>query len=117
MLGTGDQVRGKISACLPGVNWSDPIWGIYDGDGFSYEFNLNIGRNEPCDGFMVHVRGSGDAVSLLLRLSERCGWYLLDTSQGEWLHHCSDTEEGWHRFQVYRDRMLGRTESQADGSA
>jgi hypothetical protein len=100
---------------LPGVDWRDPSWGIYEGDGFSFEFN--IGKNEPCDGFMIHVRGGGDAVSSLLLLSERPGWYLLDISSMEWLHHGRDTGESWRRFQAYRDKVLARLESQADGSA
>jgi hypothetical protein len=103
-LGTAADVRNKISAVLPKVDWGDPTWGIYDGDGFSFEFN--VGRKDPSEGFMVHVRGGGDAVSLLLQLAERWSWYLLDTSQGEWLHHCSNAEAGWRGFLAYRDRVL-----------
>ncbi len=110
ILGALDQVRRKISACLPGVNWSDPAWGIYKGDGFSFEFN--IGSKEPSDGFMIHVRGGGDAVAPLVQLAEGCNWYLFDCSQGEWLHHCSQREAGWNGFQAYRDRVLGRSEPQ-----
>ncbi len=106
ILGPLAEVRRKISECLPEVDWSDPSWGRYEGDGFSYEFN--IGDEEPCDGLMVHVRGGGGAVPPLLRLAERWGWYLLDISQSEWIHHCSGVETGWRDFQAYRDRVLGR---------
>src|SRR5262245_19632633 len=92
-MGSGDEIRASISACLPVVDWSDPTWGIYDGGGFSYEFNL--GGEEPKESFMVHVRGGGDAVTPLLHLAARCGWYLLDCSAGEWLHHCSEPQAGW----------------------
>jgi hypothetical protein len=44
-MGTLAEVRARINACIPGVDWSDPSWGVYDGDGFSYEFN--IGSEEP----------------------------------------------------------------------
>jgi hypothetical protein len=110
IIGTRDDVRAKISACIPGVNWSDPTWGVVDGEGFSFEFN--VGRKEPNDGFIIHVRGGENAVPVLTRLGEQCGWYLLDCSQGEWLHYCSDTDSGWEGFQAYRDRVLGRTSSQ-----
>jgi hypothetical protein len=107
VLGSCAEVRSKVSECLPGVDWSNPSWGIYEGEGFSYEFN--IGREEPCDGLMVHVRGGGDAIAPLLSLSERWAWYLLDCSQGEWLHRCLDADAGWQGFQAYRDRVLGRS--------
>ena len=61
---------------------------------------VNIGGEEPCNGFMIHVRGGGDAVASLLCLAERWVWYLLDCSQGEWLHHCSDADAGWQGFQA-----------------
>lgn len=106
-LGTTTEVRQKISACLPATDWSDSNWGIFDGNGFSFEFN--VGKKEMTDGFMVHVRGGGDAVSSLLQLAGRFHWYLFDCSQGEWLHHCTEPEAGWIGFQAYRDRMLGNT--------
>jgi len=61
VLGRTDEVRTRISASIPGVNWSEPTWGVFEGDGFSFEFNM--GKTEPCDHFMIHVRGGGDVVS------------------------------------------------------
>jgi hypothetical protein len=110
-LGAGDAVREKISACISGVDWSDPTWGHFRGDGFSFEFNM--GRKEPLDGFKIHVRGGGDAVAALLRLAEQTNWYLLDCSEGEWLHHCSNPESGWQAFQAYRDHVHGLSSPQS----
>jgi len=105
VMGTLVDVRQKISACLSPVDWSDPYWGVHEGNGFTFEFN--IGCDDPCRDIMVHVRGGGDAASSLVMLSERWGWYMLDTSQGEWLHHCDDLNAGWARFQAYRDHAIG----------
>lgn len=116
-FGAIDNVRRKISICLPAVDWSDPTWGKYDGDGFSLEFNVGDKESdEQSDGFMVHVRGGGDAATTLLALGRRWGWYLLDCSQGEWLHHCADVEAGWKGFQTFRDRVLDRSESDGEPS-
>jgi hypothetical protein len=104
ILGSAQEVREKISLCLPGVDWSDPTWGHFAEQGYSYEFN--VGEKDPNDGFMIHVHGGGDAVGPLLRLAERWGWFLLDCSQGEWLHHCEDIKAGWQGFQAYRDSVL-----------
>jgi hypothetical protein len=102
-MGTLAEVRAKIDACVPGVSWSDPSWGVFAGETYSYEFS--IGQDEPCEHVMVHVRGGGRAVSPLLALGTRWGWYLLDCSQGEWLHHCTSPDAGWEGFQAYRDHV------------
>ena len=70
-LGTGDEVRSRISAHLPGVDWSDPTWGLYAGDGFTFEFS--VGPEEPLVSFAVHVRGGGDAIADLLRFAVPAG--------------------------------------------
>ena len=66
-------------------------------------------QGEDTTGFMIHVRGGGNALEKLVLLSETAGWYLLDCSQGEWLHHCEDHEAGWKGFQNYRDRVLEKS--------
>jgi len=104
ILGTADLVRSNISTCLPTVDWSDLTWGTYVGDGFSFEFST--GREDPCDGFMIHIRGGGNAMTPLLKLADRWGWYLFDCSSGEWIHHCSEAGAGWEGFQRYRDRVI-----------
>ena len=105
-LGPADEVRSRISKLLPEVSWSDPTWGIYEGNGFSYEFNM--GTDEPIANVMVHVRGGGDATKPLLQLAQEYGWCLLDTSTTEWLHHADRLEAGWETFQAYRDKVLAR---------
>jgi hypothetical protein len=108
IIGSQAEIRQKISEVLPGVDWSDLKWGIFEGDGFSYEFN--IGAEEPSQSFMVHVRGGGSAIEPLLGLAQARGWYLLDCSQSEWLHHCDNPEAGWLGFQNFRDRVAARVE-------
>jgi hypothetical protein len=104
-LGPCREVRDKISKCLPEVDWSDPTWGTYEGDGFTLEFCIS--EPDICESIMVLVRGGGDAVAALLKLAQRWNWYFLDTAQGEWFHHCADCEAGWKAFQAYRDRVIG----------
>ncbi len=104
VLGTADDIRQKVSHCLPGTDWSDPQLGCFDGDEYSYEFDLaDCG---PIDNFPIYVRGGGDAVRPLLEMSQRLGWWLFDTWQVEWLHHCEDAEAGWVGFQSFRDRAF-----------
>lgn len=110
VMGSPDKVREQISAHLPDVDWSDPSWGIYEGDGFSFEFNM--GEEEEQDGFMVHVRGGGDAISALLQFAIPNGWSLLDCSTSEWIDPDNPSDEGWTGFQEFRDRVIKREDEE-----
>jgi hypothetical protein len=105
-LGLRSEVRQQISRVLPGVDWTDPHWGVYRGHGFTFEFSISARKPEPLESIMVHVRGGGDAVPLLLRLAAENDWYLLDCSAGEWLHHLPAPDEGWQEWQAFRDRTI-----------
>jgi len=105
-LGTARQVRELISRCLPATDWTDPTYGRFEGDGFSFSFGIR--DEDPNMGFMIRVCGGGDVLTPLRALAEGTGWYLLDISKGEWLHHSEDFEAGWRGFQAYRNRVLGR---------
>jgi hypothetical protein len=104
VMGTADEVRGKISAHLIDVDWSDPTWGVYAGAGYSFEFNL--GKEVQVDAFTVHVRGSGDALTGLLQFAKPNNWSLLDYSSGEFIDIHKPSDEGWRSFQRYRDQVI-----------
>ena len=76
-MGTPAEVRAKIDAHLPGVEWSDDYGGFYSGDDFTFE--IDVGGQSQLGGFLVVIRGSGDAVSALLRFATPNGWSLFDT--------------------------------------
>lgn len=103
-IGEADIVRTEITRLLPNVDWSDPAWGILDGDGYSIEFNLQ--RDGVVDGFMLHVRGGGDPVSAIARLCSASGWVALDTSTGEFMDLDHPSHEGWASFQSFRDQVI-----------
>jgi hypothetical protein len=72
-LGPAAPVRARIAAYLPGVVWTAPIGGVYEGDGFSIAFRAGV--DEPVNALMLPVRGGGavprplsDHVGLLLIL-------------------------------------------------
>jgi hypothetical protein len=105
VMGTPAEVRKKIDNGLPGVDWSDPTWGVYFGDGFSLEFSM---CDEPeLNRFVVHVRGGGDAIGALLQVAVPNRWSLLDGSTGEWIDPKNPSQAGWLGFQAFRDQALG----------
>lgn len=105
VMGTSAEVRAKIDTHLPNVDWSDPTWRLYVGDGFSFELSMDDEVEKR--GFMVHVRGGGDAISALFRFATPNKWSLLDCSTTDWLNPDKPSQVGWKGFQVLRDKGLG----------
>ena len=106
-LGPAAQVREAISSVLSGVDWSDCTWGLYGGNGFSIEFN--VGKEDPIQNMMLHVRGGGDAVSDIMKLVLANAWIALDCSTSEFLDPAAPSNEGWVGFQKYRDQIFKRS--------
>ena len=104
-LGPARDVRELISMVLPGVDWSAPTWGLYARDGFSIEFN--VGADDPIANMMLHVRGSGDAITVIMAFTRPQGWSALDCSTSEFLDPNAPSDAGWCGFQAYRDRIVG----------
>ena len=104
VLGSSAEVRAKIDAHLPGIDWSDPTWGVLVGDGYSLEFSMREETEKR--GFMIHVRGGGDPISSLLRFAVPNRWCLLDCSAGAWIDPKQPSQAGWEGFQAFRGRNL-----------
>jgi hypothetical protein len=112
-LGTPNTVSRSIDEFLPGVHWSDPTAGLYEGDEFTIEFNL--GGGEIVNTMHLQVRGSGDAVAALMQFAVPCGWSLLDCSTSKFLDPNNPSTEGWDGFQSLRNRAMEQYK-QSDGS-
>lgn len=112
-LGPAADVRKQISSLLPGVDWSDPTWGCYEGDGFSIEFS--VGADDPIDNMMLHVRGGGDAISAITKFARPLGWSALDCSTGEFLDPDRPSQAGWEAFQAYRDKLVDKYRDESSG--
>ncbi len=104
-LGAAADVRKKISAHLPGVDWSGDHSGMYEGAGYSIEFSM--GTDDPVESIMLHVRGSGEALAALWAFAPPNGWSLYDLSADEFLDPHDSSSAGWEGFQDYRDRTVG----------
>lgn len=104
VLGAAKRVREAITTTLPGVDWSDPTWGMYLGNGFTFEFSA--GSDDPIMAIMVHVRGGGDPIPELLRVAVPNQWSLFDCSTSEFIDPNDPSQEGWTGFQAFRDRVI-----------
>ena len=64
-LGARSAVIAKIKDVFPTADFSEPSWGLIDGDGWSIE--VSMGKDEMCDGFALHVRSGDGAVEAVTR--------------------------------------------------
>jgi hypothetical protein len=101
--GSAEEVRHLITQALPGVDCSDPTWGIYTGDEFSFEFNT--GKEDPIESLMVHTRDHGQPISSLLIFANPNKWSLVDCSTSQLIDPHNPSDEGWQGFQVVRDKV------------
>ncbi len=106
-LGPRDSVIERIRAALPDVDFSDPTWGVLDRPGFSVEFNM--GADEICDGFMLHVRGGGPAMETVLRLLQHLQLRGIDCQTGDFFS-IEAAQDSFGRWQAYRDHVIGQSD-------
>ena len=110
-LGSCDSVRTAVAGSLPDTDWSDPTWGVLDGQGWSIEFNL--GTESPVTSLMLHVRGGGNPISAITRLCADNGWHALDLAAGNYIDLKAPSDVGWRSFQGFRDGIVASLEGKA----
>lgn len=109
-LGPQPQVLSVIAAILPGLDLSDPAWGILDGQDFSIEFN--IGCSDPVDTIMLHVRGGEAAIDPIRHICEHTGWRALDLNIGDFINFSGDPAAGLQKWRDHRDRLAASLQAE-----
>jgi hypothetical protein len=56
---------------------------------------------------LLNVRGTGDPISSILKLTEANGWVAVDCSTSEFIDPANPSYEGWEGFQAFRDKAIG----------
>ncbi|NUP53761.1 MAG: hypothetical protein HOW97_41540 [Catenulispora sp.] len=101
-LGSRVEVETALRKAVPSVDLSDPTWGTLEGPTWSIE--LNIGRADPIETIMLHVRGGGDDVLVeIFTMAAALDCRVLDCSSGDFIV-TPEATDGWHGFQAFRDR-------------
>jgi hypothetical protein len=103
-LGSRNFVHERVLAEFPGTDWSDPSWGVWGGPEGSIEFNL--GKEEPANGLMLHVRASPQVVAAIVRLCSANGWQGIDCSSGQFIEQSNNPSEGLEAWSAYRDQIV-----------
>lgn len=101
-LGSRSALIAKIVDIFPFADFSDPSWGIIDGDGWSIE--INIGKDMECDGIMLHVRGKG-AVPAVAAIVDQLGLRAIDIQSGKFFQRDA-ANESFNSWRSYRDSVV-----------
>lgn len=107
-IGPHGAVEDALRRAVPAIDLADVNWGVIDGPGWLVE--VNIGRADPVDTIMLHIRGGGDdALPVVFQVAGELGCRPLDMSTGELLESDS-AADGWWGFQEYRDGVVREDE-------
>ncbi len=108
-LGSRAEVLAILKSAVPGINLADPTWGTLEGRTFSIEFN--IGRDNPIQALMLHVRGSDEAIKIIQRICEVSGWRALDTTLGAFIDFGHNPADGLRKWRKFRDSVIPSEEN------
>jgi len=103
-LGSRAEIIHLIGEVVPGVDFSDPSWGTFEGPDFSVEFN--IGAAGVVDCLALHVRGGDAAAGLVADLLLRCGWRAFDPSSESGIFDPGTAVQSLQRWRAYRDHVV-----------
>lgn len=110
-IGTRAGVIAGILKTIPDVDFTDPSWGMLSRDGFSIEFNM--GSEEICGSFMLHVRGGGDVMSLVDHLLKSLELRAIDCQTGDFF--TTDTSDAsFSEWRQFRDKVVSSSDSQTE---
>ena len=108
-IGKRSTIIERIKEVVPSADFSDPCWGVIDGDDWSIE--VNIGADEDCQGFALHVRGSDAAIGAVEAILQRLGLRALAPQQGGFFTAGPDAIDSFRKWRGYRDQVVEKANS------
>lgn len=103
-LGKRDDLIAQIREVVPNADFTDPQWGVFEGDGFSIEFEM--GDEEICQSVMLLVRGGGSPAPLVGALLDRLKVRAVDCQTSEFFD-VEAARASFGSWQKYRDQIVG----------
>lgn len=108
-IGKRSMVIERIKEVVPTANFSDPSWGLIDGDGWSIE--INIGAKEDCDGFAFHIRGADAAVDVVAAILQHLKLRALDSQTGDFFVAGAEAIDSFRKWRAYRDHATNNNDA------
>jgi catechol 2,3-dioxygenase-like lactoylglutathione lyase family enzyme len=113
-IGVCSTIIEKIKEIFPRADFSDPSWGRIDGDDWSIE--VNLGAREICEGFALHVRGTGTAAGAVAAILQSLNLRAIDPQTGDFFVAGDEANESFRKWRSYRDRVMIGSHSEKEGN-
>jgi len=107
-IGKRADIIETIRDVVPSADFSDPSWGQIEGEDWSIE--VNIGKNETCNGFALHVRGGDAAAAVVAAILDHLKLRALDAQTGEFFVAGPEALASFRQWRAFRDRVIGSGE-------
>jgi hypothetical protein len=104
-VGQRSQIIETIREVVPFADFSDPAWGVIDGEDFSIE--VSLGTNETVKDFAFHVHGGDVAAAVVSELLGRLKLRAFDAGSGDIFDH-QRAATGLREWRAYLQRVTNR---------
>jgi hypothetical protein len=104
-LGRRADILAGILRVVPGADFSDPTWGRIDSAGYSIE--VNIGPEDPVQGFAFHIRGAQDALVVVANILAELRLRAIAPGTKSGFFELSELAAAYSRWQAYRSKVVG----------
>ena len=105
------DVGQSFKRLFPDADVSDLSWLVLDGHEFKIE--IDTGCKEPCNGLMLHVRGSDEAVGAVTQIALNFKSRAFDMTAYQFHDLMSNPASGFDQWQKYSHRVVGATQQLA----
>jgi hypothetical protein len=100
LIGKRSEIIDSIIRVIPTADFSDPSWGLIDGQDWSIE--VSLGPEEECPGFTLHVRDGDGAVGAVAAILRQLNLRALDSQTGEFFVANESAVESFRQWKKYR---------------
>jgi hypothetical protein len=106
LIGNRTDIIMAIQSVIPSADFSNPSWGVIDGDGWSIE--INVGDKEECKGFAFHVRGGEAACGVIDAILTRLNLRAIDPgSETGFFVASPEAARSFEKWRRYRNQIIG----------
>jgi hypothetical protein len=104
-IGKRSEIVKKIKEIVPAADFSNTNWGVIEEKNFSIE--IDVGEDEECQGFCLHVRGDMNAVSLISKILKHLNLRAFDPGSETGLFEFDNRSiDSFSKWNEYRQRVF-----------
>ena len=103
-IGNRAQLITQIQQVVPQVDFTDPSWGIIEGDDWSIE--VSMGDEEFCNSIAFHVRGGDGAIGAVSVMLDKLKLRAINCQSNDFFTAGPESLESFQAWCRYRDRVV-----------